>query len=267
VADAIAERWAAEPQDCPWSRRVRGARGEYREARERFVRAHLPLVAYFARRWGRRGMPFRDRVQEGTIGLLHATDRFDPERGVQFSTYAVWWIRHAITRAHTEHEPVVHVPERMRTTAAKTNRGTMRLRAELGREPSDVELAEAVGVTPERLRVSIAAAQIRVIGLDVPVAAGTSITAHDLLVDEDSVEGVARLTEKHDVELAVVALAQLDTRERAILRDRFGLDGESPTTFDNIAERLSLSRERVRQLQHRALAKLRYALEAGASVD
>jgi RNA polymerase sigma factor (sigma-70 family) len=259
LADAIAS--GAVAGDREWRRRVVLALDEYRRERERFVRAHLALVVHFARRWSRHGVPFADLVQEGTIGLIHAADRYDPDRGVQFSTYAVWWLRQSIRRACREREPVVQVPRRMRRIAVRSEAEGRRLRTELGREPEESELARALEVTPERLRRSLAARNLRVLGLASPLAPGRATTALEVLADQQSGDDIARWLERHDVAEAIDELDRLDARERTILRERFGLDGAAPQTREHIAAELSLSGERVRQIQKRALEKLRIALD------
>src|SRR5688572_30760412 len=156
IADAVTNGEASDPSEreavARWRTRALQARQSYRAARDRFVCANLRLVVALANRYGRHHMPLADRVQEGNLGLLKAVDRFDPERGVRFSTYAAWWIRHAITRALTNHGRVVRVPAHVQSIFTKMRGARLRLRASLGHEPTDAQLADALGVEVTKLR-------------------------------------------------------------------------------------------------------------------
>lgn len=245
-----------------YAKRVRSARDAYQVARNRFVCANLRLVVMLAGRYGVHHMSLADRVQEGNLGLLKAVDRFDPERGVRFSTYAAWWIRHAITRALTNNGRVVRVPAHVQALFTKMRHARSRLRSTYQREPTDEELATELGVTPGKLRSVRDAMQMRAVELDAPSTPGSEISLSEAVTAENAVEFGATLDARRNRTLAVLAFGSLEDREREILRQRFGLSGADTQTLQALGAQYGVSRERVRQLQQRALAKLRHAVES-----
>lgn len=235
------------------------ARGD-QAARSRMIESNLRLVVKFAKRYANRGLPFIDLVEEGNVGLIRAVERFDPARGCRFSTYAAWWIRHFIERAlinqaHTIRVPV-HVADDQKRMAAVAER----LRRELGRDPAEEELAEELGFTKAYVR-RLRAVRRRIASVDEVIDIDTDFTLRETLRDERVVDPVANLQRDRIARLLRRAVTRLDDRERRIVSLRFGLDGEGPMTLEEIGKIFGRTRERVRQLQVEALAKLRETIE------
>jgi RNA polymerase primary sigma factor len=223
-------------------------------ARQKLILSNLRLVMSIAARYRNRGLPVGDLVQEGNLGLFRAVDRFDPERGFRFSTYAIWWIRQAITRAIAERGRVVRLPVHVGDLLARISRTTASLQQQLGREPTPEEIAKALGVDPADVADALARSG-EPASLEAAITeSGGSIA--DLVADdapsvEESVEEDER---REELEWA---LADLEPRERFVLTRRFGLDGTRPGTFAEIGQTLGLSKERARQIQEEAFRKIR----------
>ena len=240
---------------------MRHARSIYLRTRNRFICTNLRLVVSVAKRYGRHHMPLADRVQEGNLGLLKAVERFDPERGVRFSTYAAWWIRHAVMRALVKHGRTVRIPAHVHALFTKVRQARACLRAKLGRPPLLEEIAAWLEVTPEKVRAAIEAMEFRAVGFHESASAGEDTTVADRLRDERQDGWTDRVGDRIDARLADGVVDVLDKMAYDIVVHRFGLRRAERETLRGLGERYDLSRERIRQLQNRALKRLRDAVE------
>lgn len=248
-------------EPCDALRRFRRARREYLSARNHFMCANLRLVVTVAKRYGRHHMPLADRVQEGNIGLLKAIDRFDPERGFRFSTYAAWWIRHAVTRALVKHGRTVRIPAHIHTLFTKARRARTAIRGELGRNPTMAEVAERINAPLEKVHAAVKAMELRAVGLDDPAKGEGGQAIAEVLPDEELDGWADRIGERIDARLAAEVIDELDEMAFDIVVHRFGLRGLQRRTLRSLGEDYDLSRERIRQLQNKALRGLRDVIE------
>lgn len=267
----LAERLVNDPprgdlDDRAWEQYrqdVRRAAAAHRRARNRFVCANLRLVVMVADRYTGRWMSLADRVQEGNLGLIKAVERFDPERGTRFSTYAVWWIRHSITRALVNRGRTVRVPAHLHTVFNKLRSARRALEGRSGRPATVAELAKEVGLPVPKVQDALEAMELRAVSLDgMPREGGPSPWRGRLSEPAPQTVIEDRIDQRRNEAVALDALAELQPRDRDILERRFELVGRSRMSLEALGRSYSVSRERVRQLQNRALKTLRRAVES-----
>jgi len=229
------------------------------EAKAEMIRANLRLVVKIARDYANLGLPVLDLISEGNIGLVKAVERFDPAKGGKLSTYGSWWIKQSIKRALANQGKTIRLPVHLVDKIAKIRRVGAGLSDELGREATDEEIAEEVGMNASKV-TQLKQAAIRPASLDAPVGEEDSTEFGELVGDVAAVDPFESLSDKNmQVEVGEL-LGQLDDREKKIINARFGLDGSDPITLEEVGDKFGVTRERIRQLQNIALGKLRKAL-------
>ena len=241
------------------------ARALGQEAREVMVRSNLRLVVSIARRYRATGMPFLDLIQEGNLGLIRAVEKFDWRRGFKFSTYATWWIRQAVQRGIADRGRVIRLPVHVHDLLLRVRKARGELEGELGREATDEEVAHGSKVSARRVR-DLQRLNSTPLSLESPMGDG-SANLGELVRDPDAeerFEEVYRSLGRMDV---LRVLGTLTEREKVILLLRFGLTGEQPMTLEEVGQRFGLTRERIRQLEGKALAKLRHPSRSAALIE
>jgi RNA polymerase primary sigma factor len=230
-----------------------------REARALMIKANLRLVVKIAHDYANLGLPLLDLVSEGNIGLMKAVERFDPAKGGKLSTYAAWWIKQSIKRALANQSKTIRLPVHLVDKISKMRRVSLQMSEELGREPTDDELAEEIGLSSRKIS-QIKTVSTRPTSLDAPISDGDSIEFGEIIGDEDAQTPFELLRDKNLRGELRELLQVLDDRERKIIIQRFGLDGGKPKTLEEVGKKFGVTRERIRQLQNLALAKMRQAL-------
>jgi RNA polymerase primary sigma factor len=231
-----------------------------KKAREQMIKANLRLVVKIARDYEGIGLPLLDLISEGNIGLMKAVERFDPAKGGKLSTYGSWWIKQSIKRALANQSKTIRLPVHLVDKISKMRRTAMRLQEELGREPTDDELGEELGITASRV-AQMRMAAIRPASLDAPIGDEDSNNFAEVVQDESADTPYEQLEEKTVTRMLQEMVKTLDPREATILRARFGLDGGPQKTLEEVGEKFGVTRERVRQIQNIALKKLRKMIE------
>jgi RNA polymerase primary sigma factor len=241
---------------------IDGSRKAQQMAKDRFVAANLRLVVSMARRYAREGrMPLADLIQEGNLGLMKAVERFDHRRGFRFSTYASWWIRHALTRGLADKGRLVRLPVHALETRTRLARATRKLTCRTGVAPTLAELAAETGLAPEKLTAVEELSTEAPFSLDAPVGGDNDRTFLDMLRYEDQTSAEESVVSESHKESLASLMGELSPFEAQILRYRYGFDGGEERTLKEIGQMYNLSRERIRQIQACALAKMRARVE------
>lgn len=230
------------------------------EARERMITANLRLVVKIAKDFMGMGLPLLDMINEGNLGLMRAVDRFDPTKGAKLSTYAAWWIKQSIRRGLANQGKTIRLPVHLVDLVARMRRASMKFHEEVGRDPSDSELAELLGLTRRRVSELWDASQ-RTTSLDAPLGDDEENQLADVVPDEQAQTAFQEMERGSRHDMVRDLLGQLGERELWILRERFGLNGRNERTLEDLGREVRLTRERIRQIEHQALKKMRRLVE------
>ena len=236
-------------------------RGGSEDALDKLIRSNLRFVVTVAKKYRNQGVPLQDLVNEGNVGLIRAARKFDERKGIKFVTYAVWWIRQAILQAIAEQSRIVRVPLNRAAALHRIGRRQSSLRQDLGREPTLDELADGLDLSQSVLDATLAVSQSH-LSLDAPAGPGEEHSLMDYMPDQLSPRPDEHVFENALAEMLNSALSTLDERQARVLRLYYGLDDEEPRTLEEIGVLLGVTRERVRQIKEKALARLRHPTRA-----
>ncbi len=263
IRDDIDDQLDDEPTDADWANAVdmplqafRRRLHQGRRAKDKMVQSNLRLVVSIAKKYMNRGLSFQDLIQEGSLGLIRAAEKFDHEKGYKFSTYATWWIRQAITRAIADQSRTIRLPVHLYETISRIKKTTKLLSQELGRKPTEEEIATSMEMTIEKLRFIAKSAQLP-ISLETPIGKEEDSRLGDFIESDGETpeDEVSKSLLREDLESV---LSTLSPRERDVLRLRYGLDDGRMKTLEEIGQIFNVTRERIRQIEAKALRKLRH---------
>ncbi|MGD1867766.1 MAG: RNA polymerase sigma factor RpoD [Phormidesmis sp.] len=263
IRDEIDDQLEDEPTDADWANAVDMPLPAFRRrlhlgrrAKDKMVQSNLRLVVSIAKKYMNRGLSFQDLIQEGSLGLIRAAEKFDHEKGYKFSTYATWWIRQAITRAIADQSRTIRLPVHLYETISRIKKTTKLLSQELGRKPTEEEIATRMEMTIEKLRFIAKSAQLP-ISLETPIGKEEDSRLGDFIESDGETpeDEVSKSLLREDLESV---LSTLRPRERDVLRLRYGLDDGRMKTLEEIGQIFNVTRERIRQIEAKALRKLRH---------
>ncbi|MBE9036314.1 RNA polymerase sigma factor RpoD [Nostoc sp. B(2019)] len=263
VRERLCEQLERDPQDSEWAEAVQLPLPAFRyrlhvgrRAKDKMVQSNLRLVVSIAKKYMNRGLSFQDLIQEGSLGLIRAAEKFDHEKGYKFSTYATWWIRQAITRAIADQSRTIRLPVHLYETISRIKKTTKLLSQEMGRKPTEEEIATRMEMTIEKLRFIAKSAQLP-ISLETPIGKEEDSRLGDFIESDGETpeDQVSKNLLREDLEKV---LDSLSPRERDVLRLRYGLDDGRMKTLEEIGQIFNVTRERIRQIEAKALRKLRH---------
>ncbi|MBD1910627.1 MULTISPECIES: RNA polymerase sigma factor RpoD [unclassified Leptolyngbya] len=263
VREKLMGKLDREPNDTEWAEAVDMALPAFRRrlfvgrrAKDKMVQSNLRLVVSIAKKYMNRGLSFQDLIQEGSLGLIRAAEKFDHEKGYKFSTYATWWIRQAITRAIADQSRTIRLPVHLYETISRIKKTTKLLSQEMGRKPTEEEIATRMEMTIEKLRFIAKSAQLP-ISLETPIGKEEDSRLGDFIESDGETpeDQVSKNLLREDLE---TVLSTLSPRERDVLRLRYGLDDGRMKTLEEIGQIFNVTRERIRQIEAKALRKLRH---------
>ncbi len=263
VRERLCEQLDRDPHDMEWAEAVKLPINSFRyrlhvgrRAKDKMVQSNLRLVVSIAKKYMNRGLSFQDLIQEGSLGLIRAAEKFDHEKGYKFSTYATWWIRQAITRAIADQSRTIRLPVHLYETISRIKKTTKLLSQEMGRKPTEEEIATRMEMTIEKLRFIAKSAQLP-ISLETPIGKEEDSRLGDFIESDGETpeDQVSKNLLREDLEKV---LDGLSPRERDVLRLRYGLDDGRMKTLEEIGQIFNVTRERIRQIEAKALRKLRH---------